>query len=229
MKKIYTLGDIDIYTAAFPFVDERMYVFRQEKNIIVVDPFKCDEVVAKLKAWGVLDVLIILTHEHIDHITGVNLFRENFDAHVLASEHCAELITDPKTNLARYFYILHYACGGDEESLKDFDTEYKCHADETFEGTHAFEWFGHQITLTETPGHSLGGICILIDNEVVCTGDSLINGHKVRTRDSGGGKMGYLKVTKPYLLSLDKDIIVLPGHGDMNTLEYLMPYMEFAD
>ena len=47
-----------------------------------------------------------------------------------------------------------------------FDEEYSCFADIGFEGIYDFIWEGISLHLVETPGHSKGSICVLVNNQL---------------------------------------------------------------
>ena len=76
-----------------------------------------------------------------------------------------------------------------------------------------------QLVLRETPGHSTGSICIEVNKKYIFTGDSLVDGAKIITRLPGGSKKAYKEITKPYLDSLNKDVVVFPGHGNEGLIE----------
>ena len=91
--------------------------------------------------------------------------------------------------------------------------------DEFFVGERQFDWQGHSIFVRETPGHSPGSICIIIDNQILFTGDSLLKNDPVVFRLPGGNRKDYNAYTLPYLKSLDKDLMVCPGHGEDGILK----------
>lgn len=67
-----------------------------------------------------------------------------------------------------------------------------------------------------TPGHTKGSMCILLDN-ILFTGDTLFKGSYGRF-DLKGGNYMELVSSLNYLRKLDKDILVLAGHGDNTTI-----------
>ncbi len=227
MKKIYDLGQTEIYCEIYKVIDSRMYILINENKALIVDPCISEDVVALLKERQIADILIILTHEHYDHISGVNYLRERFDVIVLASEPCSEMTIDPKKNRARYFEFLIEISGGDLNLLEYYDKNYICAVDETFESQKLVQWQGHEFELTYTPGHSKGSICILLDKKIVFTGDSLVNGHKVITKGNTGSKKDYLAYAKPYLDVLPAELMAFPGHGEIENLGKLRD--EFGD
>ena len=123
-------------------------------------------------------------------------------------------------NLSGFWEVLFV--GKDEETkeyVRNMNIQsYSCKADETFDNDYEFMWEGHKIILKETPGHSQGSICILFDDDKMFSGDTLVTGFSTITRLPGGSKKMFNEVTVPFLQSLDKNIMVYPGHGDAQLL-----------
>lgn len=72
--------------------------------------------------------------------------------------------------------------------------------------------FGHsELTVLHTPGHSPGGICLSVENNLF-TGDTLFVGAVGRTDLPGGSLETMLKSIKEKILSLPDDTIIWPGH-----------------
>jgi len=63
-----------------------------------------------------------------------------------------------------------------------------------------------------TPGHTPGGICILVDNEALITGDTLFIGDCGRTDLPGGNINQMFKSLHEKIKSLPNNLIVYPGH-----------------
>lgn len=68
-----------------------------------------------------------------------------------------------------------------------------------------------------TPGHTAGGICIVVDNEALLTGDTLFIGDCGRTDLPGGNVEQMFYSLHKKILNLPDDLIVYPGHdyGDV--------------
>ncbi len=63
-----------------------------------------------------------------------------------------------------------------------------------------------------TPGHTPGGICIIVDDKVILTGDTLFIGDCGRT-DLPGGDLHIMYYTlKNKIMTLSDSLIVYPGH-----------------
>lgn len=190
----------------FSPIDSVMYVITENEHALIIDPCINADAERMMKERKIKDVLIILTHEHCDHISGVNWFRERFSTEVMCSYKCAENIKDPKKNLSQYIDILF-------EDVAGYHLEpFSCVADRWFEGERNMQWNGHSMFLKETPGHSEGSICILLDKKYAFTGDYLIEGRKVFTKLPGGSKSKYLNITKPYLDDIKAKYIICQGH-----------------
>lgn len=102
-----------------------------------------------------------------------------------------------------------------------FELDYTCQSDKTFASEISFPFGSYQVEITHTPGHSDCSQCIRLTTsqqgltpEIVFTGDSLVNGHKIITRLPQGSKKDYIAVTKPYLEAISEDTLIMPGHGD---------------
>ncbi len=75
-----------------------MYIISENNHAIVIDPYSNTEPGRdKIIDW------IFLTHEHYDHISGVNAWKEATDGQVLCSKSCAERLGNPRKTLSRIF------------------------------------------------------------------------------------------------------------------------------
>lgn len=200
--------EIEIKKYIYHPIESIMYVVVENKNALVVDPNMSEEAEQYMDLRKVSNMLIILTHEHCDHITGVNRLKEKYNAKVLCSQKCADGIRDSHSNLSDFYNILIEDkgwCGKMEPFI--------CNADDTFEEQLEYDWESHHLILHETPGHSKGSICILMDDKYFFTGDSLIPEREVVTILPGGSKEQYREVTKPYLdCVINNRVQILPGH-----------------
>jgi glyoxylase-like metal-dependent hydrolase (beta-lactamase superfamily II) len=68
------------------------------------------------------------------------------------------------------------------------------------------------LKFTLTPGHTPGGICIIVDNEALLTGDTLFIGDCGRT-DLPGGNLEQMFISlNEKIKSLPDHLIIYPGH-----------------
>ncbi len=63
-----------------------------------------------------------------------------------------------------------------------------------------------------TPGHTMGGICIIVDNRAILTGDTLFIGDCGRTDLPGGDLYEMYETLQNKIMVLPDDLIVYPGH-----------------
>lgn len=196
-----------------PILESNMYVVSENGRSIVIDPFVSEPALRMLRNNRIGLDLIILTHEHYDHISGVNWLKETFPCKVLCSRVCAERICDSRKNHSRYYEALSLMGSDSLRGPMDY-SDYECHADETFASYFAFSWEGNVIELFETPGHSKGSSCITVNGEYLFSGDTLLLNTDYNSRLPRDDKTALLQVTKPILSRLSPNMVVYPGHGD---------------
>ena len=201
---------MQIRTLPTPLLSSDMYLICENGHVIIVDPYPFAQL--ELPPESVVDY-IFLTHEHYDHISGTNALRERFRCPVVCGEVCSKRLPDPRKNFSHYFTAYAALQTGEtvpEELLPVQD--YAACADESFQGSREILWQGHRFVLTETPGHSPGSICILLDEKVLFSGDTLLPSGKQMTRFPDGSLAQYETYALPYLRSLPPDVLVYPGH-----------------
>ena len=187
-----------------------MYVVEDNGHAIIIDPCVNTDCAENL----IID-FIVLTHEHYDHISGVNIWKEKTKAPVVCSEKCSVNIMDSKKNMSRYFDVFcEMQTWIPKEELHIQSVKYVCCADSTFNNTTSFTWQNHIIELMEIPGHSAGSIGIKIDNEHFFSGDSLLEKEPIELRFPGGSKKQWELIGKERIENLKKGIRIWPGHFD---------------
>ena len=229
LRKLYNIkAQTEIYTSTLGTIDERMYVVKDQNNLLIVDPNICEELLIRISEWQTNHIIILLTHEHYDHITGVKWFLSHRkDTEVTCSQKCQEILKCPLVPVKDYYDVLI----PDEEQNYYLNhgllnpCNYIFDVTTTFQSNYSFSWGKMTIDCIIAPGHSIGGAIYVLDKKYVFTGDNLVNGNKVITRFPGGSRKDYLCVTKPILQSMEKDCIVFPGHGEMGTLRELLQYI----
>lgn len=189
-------------------LESNMYIVVESGHALIIDPCKNISMFdSDLKYdW------ILLTHEHYDHISGVNDWKRLTGARLMCSKECAESISSSKKNMSRYFSAF---C-----EMQSFSTdiphypvkEFTCNADEIFEISSEVDWMGHTLKLIHCPGHSKGSILIYFDNEAVFSGDSILQGKNTECRFPGGSIKAWESIGKPLVEKIKDDMIVYPGH-----------------
>ena len=185
-----------------------MFLVVENRHAIVIDP-ALDTV-----PGNDLDIdQLIITHEHYDHISGVNAWKEKYQVPLLCSKACAARIRDSKKNQARHFdTFCEIQSWMQVGPLPQIDTAFTCEADRTFQDEMVFEWQGHTVRLIEIPGHSPGSIGIFIDESDFFSGDSLLKDTDVELRFPGGSRKQWEEVGKPRIQLIPKGTTIHPGH-----------------
>lgn len=242
MTKTIEIDGVMIYRYVMPGIESNMYLITQNGRALIVDPHICEEALRQMREQKIRNIVILLTHEHFDHISGVNWLREEFRdgadrsdtaydgtsaVCVIASEAAAQYLPDPNKNLAKFWEFMLMDLP--EEKIKAGmaleDKEYSCNADQTFPGHLDFEWNGHMIHMQPAPGHSPGGMLIFFD-QFLFSGDNLVNGSGVICRIPGGNWKTYCEATRPMLERLADNTWILPGHGGPGQMKQLKKYMQ---
>ena len=188
--------------------DANCYLILDEisKEIVIIDPGGDFE---RLKSS--IDILngtpqfILLTHGHIDHVGAVE-----------------EISTEYKIP----FYISQKDEVYMDKDIMVFGKLRK--ADGYLKSNDKIKFADKEIEVIETPGHSEGGVCFKIENNLF-TGDTLFRVGIGRTDFEGGNYEDLINSIKEKLIMLDDDTNVFPGHGEMSTIGYerkMNPYLE---
>lgn len=189
----------DIITISQGPIKANTYIVCNELNECLIIDLGADikHTLKAIKQLKLNVVALLLTHGHFDHVIGVKsavnerigVFIGKNDAFMLESEQgCLAKLVGVK-----YQPVFEYA------TLEE--GEYKLSS--------------FTVKVIETPGHTIGSVCYIID-DCIFTGDTLF-------------KNGYGRCDLPYgdykslKKSLDKifaltDMKVYPGHGDETTL-----------
>lgn len=188
-----------------------MYLIIDNGHCIIIDPCEITQAKNILSENNVMLDYVFLTHEHCDHITGVDWAR-SIGAKIICSVTCAQKIKNPRLNTARYYndssQVQNKLKGTDVPISEDF----VCYADICFKNSFALEWERHKVEIIETPGHSSGSVCILFNENILFVGDSLLENEPTNTRFPSGSKSQFERITFPWMKTLNENTMVYPGH-----------------
>lgn len=140
---------------------------------------------------------IILTHGHADHTAAVAEFRSKYAVDVYMSKKDSELIEKEE-------YMFGQKNENANKFIKDGDV---------------LKFGSKNVKCIETPGHTPGGMCYLIENSLF-SGDTLFNNSVGRTDFPGGDYAAIISSIKNKLMKLDDNIKVYPGHGSETTIGF---------
>ena len=147
---------------------------------------------------------IVLTHGHGDHIGGVQEHLKDFpDAKVVCSRAEEKMLLDPELNEAHHF-------GPEKVSFKP---------DILVDDGDTLTVGNMTMKFIMTPGHTEGGMCILID-DVLFSGDTLFCRSIGRTDLAGGDFRTIMESIKKKLFLLPDETQVLPGHMGPTTIGF---------
>ena len=179
--------------------DANCYLIMDEdsKEIVIIDPGGDGEMLeTAINSLGGTPKYILLTHGHVDHVGGVEYLADNFKIPFYISEEDEEFILKDRTVFGNIRKADGYLI--DNQILP----------------------FGkHGIQVINTPGHTKGGVCFLIEDKVF-TGDTLFQASIGRTDFVGGSFEDIIKSIKTRLLTLGDEVQVYPGHGPSSTIGY---------
>ena len=176
------------------------YLLTVGKHAAIVDPSaSVNALVNAVKCADARLEYIFLTHGHFDHITSMDKLREETNAPVLIHEKDQDMPGDSYKNAFFQFFQMK------SPPYRKADVLLK-EGDEFLLGD-------EKIRVIHTPGHSMGSICLLCNEEFLITGDTLF-ANNVGRCDLYGGSEATLTASLQRLRTLPQELIIYPGHGE---------------
>lgn len=208
---------LKVYRSIYAPVASNMFIIIRDSEVLVIDPNINEDVLDIFATHKINKVYLLLSHEHYDHTNGVLWFKEHFSCTLITNRICADIVAKQRHNnpmlVAFILADKDKQDGGNRyvEFKKKFKP-YTLHADMVFDTPCEFRLLGMIFRGTQTPGHSPGSWCIVVEDSFVITGDSLIKDTPVVLRFVESSENDYKTIVIPYLKSLDSELMVLPGH-----------------
>ena len=180
----------------------------ETREAVVIDPG--DEVDALIDAVGQhgLQVkYILLTHAHLDHISGVDRAKRALPVPVALHRDDNFLYEHAVQQGIAFGYHV------DRQPPVDF----------FYEGEGPIRFGRYVVRVLHTPGHSPGGVCLVVTKEgdrtaTLFVGDTLFAGSIGRTDLPGGDLPTLLNSIRSVLFTFPDETVVLSGHGPATTI-----------
>lgn len=196
-----------------PLTESNCYLLAEAAeagSCVVIDPGESENLFRILEERQWEPELLLLTHEHCDHMAGMDALRRRYPrARFLATAACNAGMQDPRLNMSRIMEVYLYFRGKPGVHYEPF----ACRAaDGIIPDDAVLSWRGHTLRFVPLPGHTPGSEGIFLDEKVFFSGDYLIQDEEPILRFPGGDEEIYARVTEPYLQSLSAGIKICPGH-----------------
>lgn len=201
-----------LYRLADPLTGSNCYVIQQGDSCLILDPNSFELLELLFQKRNIYPVLVCLTHEHCDHIGGLNALRQKYDVTVAASRSCSFGIQDSRKNMSRRMEALLYYKSG-RKYITSYEPFVCKAADLQFSDEIEIPFREGMVWMKVLPGHSCGSTVICYKG-LLFSGDYLLPERKVITRMPGGSEEEYQKLALPWLRGILDGTKIYPGHGD---------------
>ena len=183
---------------------------------LIIDPgsYNNEKLDSKLQEFKIVPEYVILTHEHFDHIWGVNELRNKYNFSLIASTSCSVAVTERKKNLSIFYNQVGFELLPAEIIIEDLDNK--------------LYLYNNEISFINTPGHTTGSICIVLKN-MLFSGDLLIKDQKTVTKLPGGNLSIANESINMIKEIMPSDTIVYPGHGEYFILSQYSSNIKFTE
>ncbi len=169
------------------------------KEAIIMDPGGgASQILAKVRDLGLEIKLIVLTHRHPDHIGALKEVKEATGAEVAIHADDAPGLREGRS----FGPSPQGPPPAPDRILQDGDI---------------IDIGKLRMAVIHTPGHTQGGICLLVDG-VLFSGDTLFNFGIGRSDMPGGNGTQLMESIHTRLMVLPDETTVYPGHGPASTI-----------
>jgi len=169
---------------------------------IIIDPtiFSMTEINNYLLRNALSIDYVIPTHGHFDHIEGIGKLSDMHQFDIIANQECCVAFQDPKKNYSFFFQSKNLSL---RSPISIID-----------EDIHQFHWHNTEIHIIKTPGHSPCSVCIVVDNSMLFSGDTILLKYSPFSKfPDGDAKLLKTSIKKIYS-TFPHSTLVYPGHGD---------------
>ncbi len=196
--KSYSVKKLEVYGDYF---DTNCYVIESDKKCFIVDPgYQKERIQAYVAQAGLTVEGILITHAHLDHLEALDCF--DVPVYIHEIEHDV-LINDDLNGFGYFRKSAPYDLSAINVIKITEDT--------------VLPLGNEMVSVIHTPGHTIGGVCFKIGNDV-CTGDTLFEGG-VGKWDRPTANLPHLKQSILHLIeSLPDETLIHPGHGRSSSI-----------
>ncbi|MDQ1679357.1 MAG: hydroxyacylglutathione hydrolase [Frankiaceae bacterium] len=195
--------------AVAPFFKNGFAVGCEEtREGIIIDPGdEVDDLLDAATRHGLSIKAILLTHAHIDHVTGVAKAKRALKVPVWLH----------KDDNFLYEQVVQQGL------MFGLRVEPQPPVDCFYEGDRPLRFGRYTVRVLHTPGHCPGGVCLAVSKEgepaaTLFVGDTLFAGSIGRTDLPGGNLETLLRSIREVLFSFPADTVVWSGHGEQTTI-----------
>jgi len=192
-----------------PFLKNGFVVGCEEtREAIIIDPGdEVEDLLQAVRAGRLKVTNILLTHAHLDHITGVGRAKEATSAPVWLH---------PDDNFLYERVVQQGIAFG-------FRVEAQPPVDRFYDGEGPIRFGKYGARVLHTPGHCPGGVCLAVTREddprpTLFVGDTLFAGSIGRTDLPGGDMETLLDSIRRVLFTFPDETPVWSGHGELTTI-----------
>lgn len=175
---------------------------------VVIDPGDEVEELIDAAAQHQLNIrYILLTHAHLDHITGVERAKQAFGVPVALHRDDLPL----------------YNAAPEQGRMFGFTVKPQPAPDMFYENSQVIPFGRYEARVHHTPGHCPGGVCLQVgragdSGKQLFVGDTLFAGSIGRTDLPGGDYDTLIRSIRTVLFGFPDDSEVYSGHGPMTTI-----------
>ena len=134
-----------------------------------------EKLISNLRSIGARAIdYLVLTHSHFDHVESAEFFKRNYRSMVFVHSSEAAFLArgkNPPLKGTMFPTKIYFSLFG--EKMLTSLTYRSCEADVLVNEIESFSGYGIDAYLLHTPGHSIGSMSLIIDNEIAVVGDAM--------------------------------------------------------
>jgi hydroxyacylglutathione hydrolase len=137
--------------------------------------YKWKKLTGRLRHLGVekLDYLV-LTHTHFDHAGNALKVKSLFNAKVIVHQNEAQILRDGTSIIPKGTnWLTKYAINPFGKRWAPATNFEPCEPDLLIDSVYRFNGIGLNAYLLPTPGHTVGSMCLIVNNEIAIVGDAM--------------------------------------------------------